>query len=632
MAEKKDIYDFKEDIILETDNVSKDLNSIANEYNIKVSQLDFDIQHVKTFEIDHEANSNLVELDNGLLKRLEEKNHYAQDTLEIKQYITIRVFLKDDYDDPFRDSVTHLSANEDFTIVYFIIEKGSELFYIETLKRDMIHLINKKKVLNRVFINLRESGFRHQLDKFLEEKTPVLEENFILKVSRGVPTTPEVDDHLDFIYKEERIQSETTKVDHSQRDFIVTVGKGDPLIIYTKPQNGLEGKDCRGKVLTVKPPKIENMPDFKVSENIEVIETDNQIEYISLKDGNVIFNDGTYDIESNVQVGALSFRGTGSINAGTDKDIEINVTEADSIKDAIGMGVKVTVSTLNVDGNVGEKAEITAHDVKVNGQTHQSSIIRTHKADIDIHKGKVYADEVNIVRLESGLVEAEIVKIRDAVGGVIRAREVYIQNIYSHLKIYSSKKVVIDKITGSENLIVIDLEGYKDGVNEIDETRAILLETSQRVEYLQRILKEELDEVLEIRRAFTISTKRLKMFGENSVQPPKQLMDTIHHHQEFLEHYKEMKEELKVKKDKLAIYEKKFAELEGAIFDSELIVHDTWKGYNKIEFRLINPKKTLEKIETEGSDNASFKVEKIMYEDNQFEIIIQTLDEIKEID
>ena len=632
MAEKKDIYDFREDIILETDDVSKELNSVAKEYNIKVSQLDFDIQHVKTFEIDHEANSNLVELKDGLLKRLEEKTHYAQDTLEIKQYLTIRVFIKDDYDDPFRDSVTHLSANEDFTVVYFIIEKGSELFYGETLKRDMIHLINKKKSLNRVFINLREKGFRHQLDLFLDKKIPVLEENFILKVSNGVAVTSQIDDKLDFVYKNSEVKNESSKIDHSQRDFMITVSKDEPLIIYTKPQNGLEGKDCRGKVLTVQPPKIENIPDFKVSENINIIETDNKIEYISLKDGNVVFRDGIYDIESNVQVGALSFRGTGSINAGTDKDIEINVSEGDSVKDAIGMGVKVTVSTLNVDGNVGEKAEITAHDVKINGQTHQSSIIRTHKADIDIHKGKVYADEVNIVRLEAGLVEAEIVKIRDAVGGVIRAREVYIKNIYSHLKIYSSKRVEIETITGSENLIVIDLEGYKDGVNEIEETRAILLETSQRVEFLQRVLKEELDEVLEIRRAFTISTKRLKIFGENGVQPPKLLMDTIHHHQDFLEHYKEMKEELKVKKDKLAIYDKKFAELEGAIFDSELIVHDTWKGYNKIEFRLINPKKTLEKIESDGSDNASFKIEKIMYEDDQYEIVIQTLEDIKDID
>ena len=336
-----------------------------------------------------------------------------------------------------------------------------------------------------------------------------------------------------------------------------------------------------------------------------------------------------FDVTCN---GALSFKDTGSINAGTDKDIEINVTEDDSVKDAIGMGVKVTVSTLNVDGNVGEKAEITAHDVQINGQTHQSSIIRADKVEIDIHKGYVYADEVTISRLEAGLVEAEIVNIKEAIGGVIRAREVHIHNLFSHIKIYSSKKIEIDNILGSENLIVIDLEGYKDGINEIEETRTLLMESSKRVEYLHRLLKEELDEVLEARRAFTISTKRLRKFEDNEVEPPESLMDKIHHYQEFLEHYKEMKEEIKVKKEKVAIYEKKFAELEEAIFYAELKVHDNWKGYNKIEFRLINPKKTLEKIQNAGNIEASFKIQKIMYEDDQFEIITKTLDEIKDED
>ena len=635
MAEKKDIYDFKEDIIIETNDVSKELISIAKEYNIKISQLDFDIQNVKTLEIDHEQNGSWVELEGGLLKRLEEKNHFSQNTLEIKQYFTIKIFIKDDYDDAFRDSVTHLTANDDFTIVYFMIEKGSELHYQETLKRDMINLINKKKVLNNVFINIREKGFRHLIDEFIEREEPVLEKNFIIKVSQGVPIQPQIDDKLEFIYKkdiENKSKSESLRVDHSKKGYMITVAQNELIIAYIKPQEGIDGKDCRGKVLQAKPPKTENIPAFRVSNNIKIVETKERVEYISLKDGNIIFKEDLYDIESNVQTGALSFKGTGSIDAGTDKNIEINVTEGDSVKDAVGTGVKVTVSTLNVDGNIGEKAEITANDVKINGQTHQSSIIRANKVEIDIHKGKVYADEVTITRLEAGLVEAEIVNIKEAIGGVIRAREVHIHNLFSHIKIYSSKKIEIDNIIGSENLIVIDLEGYKDGINEIEETRVLLTEASQRVEYLQRLLKEELDEVLEIRRAFTIATKRLKKFEENEVEPPENLIDTLDEHKEFLEHYKEMKEEVKTKRDKVTIYEKKFEDLEGAIFDAELRVHDKWKGYDKIEFRLINPKKTLEKIELSGSTNASFKLEKIMYEDNQFEIVVETLDDIKDID
>jgi len=632
MSQKKDIYDFKEDIVVETHNVVKELSVVAKEYNIEISQLDFDIQEVKTFEIDKNSKGDWVELSGGLLKRLEEDEHYSQNSLEIQQLYTIRIFLKDDYDDPFRDSVTHLSANEDFTGIYFIIEKGSEIHYSKTIKRDLIDFINKQKVLNRVFINIREAGFRDKLDEFLSKKIHILDENFVLKVAQCVPVVPQIDDKLEFLYRkdiEEQAKNDKARVDHSKRDYIITVTKDEPIIRYIKPQPGKEGKDCRGKVLHIKVPKVSNVPDFKISENIKAVETEEKIDYIALKDGNVTFKDGVYDIESEVHTGALSFKQTGHINAGLDRDIEIDVQEDDAVKDAVGMGVKITVSTLNIDGNIGERAEITAKTVCVNGQTHQTSIIHADSVQVKIHKGKIFSDKVEITRLETGVVEGENVFIKDAIGGVIRGREIKIQNLHSHLKIFSSKTVEIDNIIGSENFITIDLEGYKDGVNEIEETRKLLTEATQRVEYLQRVLKEEIDEVLEVRKAFTFVTKRLKKYESNGVEPPISLLDTISTHQEFLQHYKEMKDELKEKKEKVVVYENKLKAFENAIFDAEIRVHDEWKGWSKIEFKLINPKRVLDKILHEGSREALFKLEQVMYEGEQFEIVTKTLDELE---
>jgi len=83
-------------------------------------------------------------------------------------------------------------------------------------------------------------------------------------------------------------------------------------------------------------------------------------------------------------------------------------------------------------------------------------------------------------------------------------------------------------------------------------------------------------------------------------------------------------------KEKLKDYEKKLDELQQVIFDAEVRVHGKWLGYNKIEFHLIEPKLVLEKITFEGCQDASFKLEKIMYED-QFEIVTQSLDELKNI-
>ena len=145
MATKKDIDSFIEDVV-ETNDVSKELASVAKEYNIKTSQLDFDIQKVRTFQINKETGGEFTELDGGLLKGLDKDDLFAKSNMELKQLYTIRIFPKDDYDDPFRDAVTHLTANDDFTSVAFVIEKGSEIYYRDTILKDAINYINKRKL------------------------------------------------------------------------------------------------------------------------------------------------------------------------------------------------------------------------------------------------------------------------------------------------------------------------------------------------------------------------------------------------------------------------------------------------------------------------------------------------------
>ena len=73
---------------------------------------------------------------------------------------------------------------------------------------------------------------------------------------------------------------------------------------------------------------------------------------------------------------------------------------------------------------------------------------------------------------------------------------------------------------------------------------------------MQRILKEELEEVLEVRKAFTFTNKRIKEFEKHNVEPPKSILAIIEQYQSFLESYKEMKEELSIQKEKHDLYEK----------------------------------------------------------------------------
>jgi hypothetical protein len=657
-----------EEVIIETYDVNKELTLTAQKFGLKPHQLDFSIQNIRTFEKYKNGNEDWIELEKGMLKRLDDTEYYTQAGLEIRQMYKVRIFLKTPDKDPFRTLQSSMVANKELTQVTFTIKEGTTFQYNETFERDFIDLINKKKAKAGLLLGVRETKFRDEVKKLVEKRQIMFKKPISFTVATGIDPQNQVDDKLEFLYKNQvKNEDQYGKVDHSQRGFVISVAENDTIIRYRKPKTGTIGRDCRGKIIKVNDPKSDNLPDFKVTENIEVL--DNQklkptliekknrsgevlkdengepileevreegvfyeetgVEYIiykSKKEGSVVFNDGVFNIDDNVETGALNFRTSGKIDAGTDNDVKLNVKEENKEKDAIGTGLSVTVATLNVNGNIGDKAKITAKEVDIGGQTHQTSTIVCDKAKIATHKGFVQAEEVEVDSLEAGVIEAEVARVKNAIGGVIYAREVYIENLSSNIKIYSSKKIEVEHINGSENLFVVDFNGYKEDVKEIDETKDDIKNFSQNVEHLKTVLKDKVDEVLEIRKAFVKATNRLKKYRENELEPPKSLLDSLEKYQKFIGDFKEMKDDLKSYKEKLVRREAKYLELQNSLLDAEIVVHDLWKGHNIVKFKLINPEVTLEKRVNDGDKDSIFKIEKIKYEDNKYEIVTEVHD------
>ncbi|HFU73976.1 MAG TPA: hypothetical protein ENK65_00320, partial [Helicobacteraceae bacterium] len=144
----------------------------------------------------------------------------------------------------------------------------------------------------------------------------------------------------------------------------------------------------------------------------------------------------------------ISFKTTGSIETQLDADVSINVKESDSLKDAIGMGMEVEVNEINVEGNVGPNAVIKAKKASVEGQTHQSSEVHDDELSINIHKGTAYAKSITSTRLEHGTVEADTVHVTQAIGGVIRAKEITIELLGSHVTMSATKTITVQQLKG----------------------------------------------------------------------------------------------------------------------------------------------------------------------------------------
>ncbi len=580
--------------VVRTNNIAKELVSTASHYDLKVADLDFNLLDIQTFlkksgEEEHEVIGNE-------LQELNEESLLADKDVSIRQTYEIEIILADK-NNKFSKLNLSIGANPLMTHVFATIKPGSIIEYFDDIHSELKNFINKRKLRANMLINIWDEKLDEEIAKLIPKirvsGTFTAAEKIILEVGSALDSNKTIDDKLIFHYKHEEEKDENAKVDHYNRGFIKAVSENDLLIEYIKAKLGTPGRNCRGEFIEPKEPTISHTPDFNITDNILVVENDITTEYRAKHSGYVVFENNTYDINVEVEVTEISFKTTGSIGAGIDTDVSINVKEADAFKDAIGAGMEVEVNEINVDGNVGNNAKIKARKVKIEGQTHQSSLIESDEIEINIHKGMAKGKNIKVTRLEQGIIEGEIVNITQASGGKIIAKEVYIENLVSHVDILASTKIEIKNFKGEENTFTITPVLYEKDKDEVDKYEGEIVEQkrklrvlSDEVEKKEKVLKDNAAAVSELK-------KKLAHYKQSGTKMPGAFLAKFKEFQNLQKNIIELRKELKQKEDMFELVSAKANEFQADIFQAKIINHDTYKGHNEIRFKLLDPELEL---------------------------------------
>lgn len=615
--------------VVRTQNVAKELLSIAKSFDVKPESVDFNLLDVETFT---RMNDGTKETDWELiapneLYELDDESALLNPHFQIKQMYEIEMFSRHIADDPFRDFSIAVGANATKCKVYLSIKAGSKVSYFPNFERELLMLVNRKKIRAGILINIFDEMMSDALSKIAANvrvnEHVVYEQNETILIAESYEPTPTIDDALVLHYDKHEEIDENERVDYSQRGFIKAVHKDELLFEYIKAQEGKAGRNCRGEYMMPKEPTVTHMPTFGVDSTIKVIEDETHIEYRAIENGYVAFENKRYLIKTDIDIKEISFKTTGSIATSLESDVTINVKEKDALKDAVGTGMEVEVSEIDVEGNVGSHARIRALKAKVQGQTHKTSTIRADSLDINIHKGNAYGKHITITRLEHGVVDGDIVEISQALGGEIRAKEVLIELCGSYVKATSSKIIEIKKMHGSENIFTIDPLLKKDARQGFGDNEEQLKVLENELKELQKELEKYTKLVNENMAAYNDVKKRLVHYKKNGVKMPESFVKQYKQFKALQERLDEIKLTADQKKERHKSLASKTATFQENIFNARVINRDRWVGHNEIIFKLIEPPIEVKYSPPEGSSGRVFGL--VQVEEGVFEI--QVVDE-----
>lgn len=616
--------------VVKTSNVAKELVSLAESNGVDVNSLDFNILDMQTFTgmNDGKSETEWEEISNDELYEIDDASALMNEKFRIKQVYEVEIFTRNAEEDKFNDFHIAVGANSTKSKVYLSIKQGSKLTYFKNFEQELTILINNKKVRAGILINIFDEMLRSTISKLSSkvkvEETLVYEKNETILIAEGIEPVPTIDDKIILHYEEKEELSENDKIDYKKRGFIRNVYKDEVLIEYIKPKRGTPGRNCKGEFIAAPEPLETNIPEFNLDESIEKKDETDSIKYIAKENGYITFEENTYSIKTDLDVDEVNFKTTGSIQAGIDSEVSMNVKQVDYDKDAVGAGMQVEVTEIDIEGNIGPNSEVYAKKANIGGQTHKTSQIRADDLDINVHKGKAYGKKIHISRLEHGIVEGDIVEISQAIGGDIRGKEVHIEICGSYVKATSHKLIEIKKLQGQENIFTIDAllkkdtrQGKEKHEQEIKDLEIAVRDISKEIKKYSQMIENNQSSFLELK-------KRLIHYKKNGIKMPSSFVEKYKQFLKVESHLESIEKEYKVKQDKLNLLTTQTASFQDNIMDARIINHDRWTSYNKLVFKLVDPPIEIVYEPKEGSEEKIFGLE----EDADGQFFIKALKEI----
>ncbi|MDD2266973.1 flagellar assembly protein A [Sulfuricurvum sp.] len=566
-------------VILISTNVMNDLLSVAKDQRIPADGLDFDLLSYETYykgtvdeEWQHLIGNNLLESTTEVEIR--------SSVFLLRQEYQIRIRKLTPH--PYLDLRFTIATDKHKTKAVAIIDPRSTIPLKKGVQEWIKDAIMRKQLRHRLMIGIFDVNIDQEINRLLLkiQKEGPLKEPYRLPISECFPPVQPISDKVLLHYKE---LSKTNTLIHG-------VQPGDLILEYIFPKHGRDGRSCDGEHIEVDEPSVKYAKYIVIDEKTITSQEDSaSIRFYANASGYIQRHKGIFSISHELQIESASFKKTGSIEAGIDKEISLKIKKKVSNEDSIGSGVNIDVQKLDVSGTVGSNSNIQACEVNIGAQTHKKSQINvTEVATIHLHRGNLKAKEANIDILEAGKIEAEIVRIKTMVGGEIVAHKVYIDTLHSNAKITALELIEIQRIEGGGNNLIINPDGIESYHEKIASMEMNIRDKTSR-------LQEHSKEFITKQLSFKEKNSRIKQFQlrvleaqKNGKEPTRGDVVRLMQYKAEANALKEFSEKLKEDELSLHALRDELEKIYAADIHAEIIHHNLYNGHNRVVF--IDPK------------------------------------------
>lgn len=626
-----------ENIIVQTSSPYAELKAVAYNNDDDISNYDFNIISFYTDYIIALGNQKTLQ-GYKELEIFDDDKTFLNEKAILQQKYKIEIFKAK----PKKHNLDiSLGANKTLTKIIASVKKNPKARYYNGLKEDIIDDINKKLLKAKILLGIRSSGLFDGVQT-LVNKIKVngsLDEDFQFVVAVGIEPIDNSSGRVRLLYKEKQSTQEEAeknkKIDYSNRGFVCAVRENDVILEFVKPKKGNDGKNLRGEYLRASTDNSNSDSSIKVYEDeIAVEDTGETLVYTAKRSGYILQDkDGRYGIKDNLELLKVDFKSTGSINAGLDKNVKLNVKENDILKDAIGPNVNVEIEEIVVEGSIAQNAVIKAQKAEIKGQTHSKSEVYAKDCKIAVHKGYCEGENIEIDRLENGEVHGKNVIIYQALGGKVYADSVYIKTLHMNSTFYVTQNAYVRSCQGENNKFIINPSNSTEIKVEMEKIMSDIAKVSKELALIPAPIKAK-KSLIESNKDSIIKIKaKIEELRSQNVEPPEVFFNKLKDFQNLINEYNELVKQQKIYQKTLTEHEETLEALQERIFEARVSNKGRWRNLNEIRFILTYPEKEFVYNTKDGELAKNIRLERdiVSLDSVEFKININNTQEVEDI-
>ncbi|AHF97867.1 hypothetical protein DESACE_03875 [Desulfurella acetivorans A63] len=559
-------------IRVETSNIKNELNNIIENYSIDPSHIDFDIIDTK-----------IIQTKDGI------KPIYTVDFIQKQPDLLCKII-----DIDINESTPEKEAFVKVDCTSLDKPLDVDLDYI-------IHVIKKKLAFYGIVYGIKENNLALTAKEIQKRLNPNFKK-FKVLIATGTPPVDGKDSELKTFFQLNTVGLVDDKgnINFKEKNFAINVDVGTVIAQYIKPTKGIDGYDIFGNILKAKDGKEIQKINIRIdTADIDKVEDETSIKFISKKKGSLIQKNGIFHVEENVKVDRADIK-TGNIDLKNVSDINIGVTN-DIEEDIVGAGIKVTGKKVVINGNVGPKAYIEAQTVDIKGSVHQEATIKAKTARIKNLNGTLIAEEAFIENANYAKIEIQNkVIIENCLACNIISPSVEIKkDMLSSNIVTSSKEVILNNVIGNNNKISIkplEIPEISVQYKELLIKEKVLSNEIKTAQSTIDMLKQKLDSNL---RNFSESIKLIRQLQAKGAKVPTALLNSVKNFKEIEDSYKEQKSKLASLEEQYKDIIHKIEELQDSYKYAHIIIKGEIDAENLIEFddtlsrRLLNKQRSI---------------------------------------